>query len=215
MKKIIYLVIIFLLPLACFAKDEVIKSSWPLKLIIESDKTQYSLGDDITLTCKVKNISKAPVSFFRDTNPTHLSLTITSQDGRKCHIADSSQVWIGSNDEVILYRDEEFEYSLQGKILEGKRKIPRGEFKSDGYDEVYGLYIQFPTWSIFLDDGFAQYKVSARYRDGSWVKTADPRFLVDNESEPASKREISKELRGKWRGKLVSEPITIEIFKND
>lgn len=207
--------IILLLPLACFAKDGSSKSSWPLELIIESDKKEYKLGEDITLTCKVKNISKAPVSFYRDTNPTHINLIITSQEGRVCRISDSSQVMIGNSDEVILYRDEEFEYSLQGKILEGNRKIPRGKLKFDGYDEAYGLYIQFPTWSIFLEDGFAKYKISARYKDGSWVKTADPRFLVDNESDPLPKREILKELRGKWRGKLVSEPVIIEIINRD
>lgn len=215
MKKIILISILFLLPLTCFAKDEFVNSSWPLQLIIESDKKEYQLGDDIVLTCKIKNVSKAPVSFFKDTNPTHLNLTITSLYGNKCRIADSSQVMIGNNDPVTLYKDEEFEYSLQGKIMKGSRNIAQSKFKGGGYEEVQGLYIQFPTWSIFLDDGFTIYRISARYRDGSWVKTADPRFLVDNESATASKREISKELRGKWRGKLVSGPIMIEIIEND
>ncbi len=216
MKKIIYLVIILLLPFVCFAKDGSSKSSWPLELIIQSDKREYELGDDIILTCKIKNVGRAPVSFYRDTNPTHLNLIITSLNGNKCRFADSSQVMIGSNDPVTLYKDEEFEYSLQGKIMQGVRKIPKDRFIGGRYEEVQGLYIQFPTWSIFLDDGFSIYRISARYKDGSWVETADPRFLVDNDKPVyPSKREISKNLRGKWQGKLVSEPIMIEIFKND
>jgi hypothetical protein len=202
MKKGLFIsLLILLVPTLCFAQKsnfqiiETLKNK-PLKLIVEAEKNVYNVDDEIIFHFAVQNIAPNTTRFLRDSNPTHNNLLISSQNGKRCRIADSAQVMAGTNALVALKPREIFEYTLNGKIVQGKKHIARTRYKKDGYEEVSGIFIEFPTWSIYLEDGPGKYLIKARYIDGGWLLNPEKKAPSDL-----------------WRGTLFSEPIEVEIIK--
>ncbi len=191
-KRLLTLIsIILTIPALCFAQNP---KHQPLKLTVYSEKKVFKVNDELILRFEIENTSKKTIIFLRDTNPTHKNLIITSETEKHCRIAESSQVPASSNALVSLLTGDVFEYSLTGKIVQDKKEVPLGKHKKDGFEERDGLFLEFPTYSIYLEDGFGKYKVKARYTDGGWA--LDPT------------KKIPKDL---WRGTLFSEPIEIKI----
>lgn len=61
MRKIILTTLLLVLPLVCFGQDE----KQPLQLTIKSDKQVYMFGEPIWVTCRITNISDAPVKIVK------------------------------------------------------------------------------------------------------------------------------------------------------
>ncbi len=192
--------LLLFIPSLCFAQKtnfEVKKKPkhQPLNLTVKADKAAYKVGDEINLNFIVENISTHTVKFLRDTNPTHSNLIVTSQNNKRCR-STGAQVMVESNAPMSLAPGEIFEYSQSGKILQDKKELPLTRYKKDGYVEVSGIFIEFSTWSVYLEDGPGKYNVKARYSDGGWA-------IGPDEKPP-------KDL---WRGTLFSDAIEIEIIK--
>lgn len=200
MKKVLTLISLLLfIPSLCFAQKtnfEIKKKPGhpPLKLTVKADKATYKVGDEINLNFAVENVSNGIVKLLRDTNPTHVNLIITSQGNKRCR-STGAQVGAGTNAPVSLAPLEIFEYSQNGKIIQDKKELPLTRYKKDGYEEVSGIFIEFPTWSVYLEDGPGKYNIKAKYTDGGWA-------IGPGDEKPP------KDL---WSGTLFSQPIQIEI----
>ena len=179
----------------------------PLQLTMKSDKEKYEVGEEITLHCKVRNVSDRIVNFYPYNQK---SVGIKNVDGGLC-IPALMQTGEWPTTMVTLRPDEILEYTLKGKISKSTAGIwhthQEGKLVNGvkgQYREVTGIFVSFPYHCYYLRDGYGKYRIISCLRDGN--KLSD-----EYTNLPPEKRESF--LKDKWQGKLASNSVTIEITK--
>ena len=72
------------------------------------------------------------------------------------------------------------------------------------YKEVYGIFIEFPCNYYYLQENYSKYKIISYFQDGNMLE-------IDRFDPTPEERD--KFLQDKWKGKLASNTIDIEIVK--
>ena len=180
----------------------------PLQLSIESDKRVYTTGDEIAIYCKVENVSGKVVNFYSAYRP-ELDFKVSYGDGKNCPTASAPQT-TGNNSLISLEPKESFSYSISGKIIEGKGRFStEGKYKE--FVEVEGIFLYFPAkGKVHLENGFAVYNIEAYYEDGSSWEYLRSNYTVEK-NQIVYPPELYERLKDKWKGKLASNVITIEV----
>ena len=179
----------------------------PLQLTMESDKEKYKVGEEITLHCKVRNVSDGIVNFYPHNQN---NVGVKNMDGSLC-VQELLQTGVWPTQMVTLKPDEILEYKLEGKISNRKGGISdtyqEGELTNGAkgqYREVSGIFVDFPYNNYYLREDYGKYKIISCFTDGN--KLSD-----EYTNLPPEKRETF--LKDKWQGTLASNSITIEITK--
>jgi len=174
---------------------------------MKSDKEKYEAGEEITLHCKVRNVSDRIVNFYPYNQK---SVGIKNMDGGLC-IPELMQTGEWPTQMVTLRPDETLEYTLKGKISNRTGGISHtyqeGELKNYAkgqYREVTGIFVDFPYHGYYLREDYGKYRIISCFTDGN-------RSSREYKNLPPEKRESF--LKDKWQGRLTSNSITIEITK--
>jgi len=181
----------------------------PLQLTMKSDKEKYEVGEEITLHCKVRNVSDRIVNFYPYNQK---SFGIKNVDGGLC-IPELFQTGEWPTQMVTLRPDEIHEYTLKGKVSKRTGGPLCSHTHQEGklvngvkgqYRQVSGIFISFPYHSYYLRDGYGKYRIISCFKDGN-------RLSDEYTDLPPEKRESF--LKDKWQGQLASNSVTIEITK--
>jgi hypothetical protein len=174
---------------------------------MKSDKEKYEVGEEITLRCKVRNVSDRIVNFYPYNQK---NIAVRNMAGSLC-IQELLQTGVWPTQMVTLRPDEILEYTLKGKISKRTGGISdthqEGELKNYAkgqYREVTGIFVDFPWNRYYLREDYGKYRIISRFRDGNRLSDEYTNLLPE-------KRESF--LKDKWQGKLTSNSITIEITK--
>jgi len=179
----------------------------PLQLTMKSDKEKYQVGKEITLHCKVRNLSDRIVNFYPSNQET---VAVRNMDGSLC-IPELLQTGVWPTQMVTLRPDEILEYTLKGKISNRtggisdtyqEGKLVNGVLGQ--YRQVTGIFVDFPYNNYYLREDYGKYRIISCFTDGN--KLSD-----EYTNLPPEKRESF--LKDKWQGTLTSNSITIEITK--
>jgi len=179
----------------------------PLQLTMKSDKEKYEVGEEITLHCKVRNVSDKTFNFYPHNQK---NVGILNMDGSLC-IQELLQTGVWPTTMVTLRPDETLEYTLKGKI--SKRTGGISDTYQEGklvngplgqYRQVIGIFIDFPYNNYYLREDYGKYRIISSFTDGN-------RSSREYKNLPPEKRESF--LKDKWQGTLASNSITIEITK--
>jgi hypothetical protein len=133
-------------------------------LSIELNKNDFALGDEIVIDLELINFADHPMTFRTDP---HRFVILSSRMGERSRISDGAQVMAGKL--VTLKSEERFKDRLVGKVIEGAGYIAKGRLKSEGRYKVEGMFVQFPTYRLFLEKGPGKYTLQATYSTGAWV----------------------------------------------
>ncbi len=179
----------------------------PLHLTMKSDKEKYEVGEEITLHCKVCNVSGKTFNFYPHNQKT---VAVRNMDGGLC-IPELLQTGVWPTQMVTLRPDEMLEYTLKGKISNRTGGISdtyqEGELvngPNGQYRQVTGIFVDFPYNNYYLREDYGKYRIISCFTD-------DNRSSREYKNLPPEKRESF--LKDKWQGTLASNSITIEITK--
>ncbi len=190
-------------------REERVIDSYPLKLTIISDKPVYEVGDGITVFFELQNVSSRAVSFLHSQHPENFAITAKTQDGTPCSYGGSLQLPAAEEHSVILQPHETLDYSVKGRIYEGKVNLGK-QVKSTITKKmpVFGVLLEFESNLPFLlEEGKGFYLIEAKYEDAL-------RATYFKRREPTVKKKFSQYLddnKDKWHGNLTSNTITIEV----
>jgi hypothetical protein len=137
------------------------------------NNTDFSVGDEIIIDLALINFADRPFTFRKDP---HRFVVLTSRMGERNPISDGAQVVEGA--QVTLKPKEKYQEKLIGKIIEGTGYIAKGRLKREGRSKVEGMFIQFPTYRIFLENGQGGYTLQATYSTGVWHHKSNRRSII-------------------------------------
>jgi hypothetical protein len=178
-----------------------------LQLTMKSDRAKYRVGEEITLHCKVRNVSDRIVNFYPHNQK---NIAVRNMDGRLC-IPELLQTGLWPTPMVTLRPDETLEYTLKGKISRRAGGISdtyqEGVLKNGAkgqYRQATGIFVDFPWNHYYLREDYGKYKIISCFTDGNKLSKEYTNLVPE-------KRESF--LKDKWQGTLTSNSITIEITK--
>ncbi|MFC1645749.1 hypothetical protein ACFL2Y_01045 [Candidatus Omnitrophota bacterium] len=182
----------------------------PLKLTIKLDEEVYAPGDEITIYCKVENVSDKEVSFYEDAYPEY-NLTVKSLEGEILPIHHSTaQREPKLPPPIITLKPKEyFDYFIKGGITEGRHKVldERKSYKLDiHWKEAEGVFLSAQGGSFHLEDGLGKYNIETHY-----TITHPIEWLEALREAPRDLPEIENE----WKGILTSNTLTIEVVEEE
>ena len=217
MKRIILMTILLAFPLVCFAQEATTQTSpqhveQPLQLTINSDKDLYAIGDEVMINCKLENISDKAVNFYTAYRP-EIDFQVICENKEVCPTADAPQT-TGGTSLISLKPKEKLEYSINGKIIEGRGGLHISGSKIDAkYSEVSGIFIEVSgKGKVYLKEGYTKYDIKAYYRDGNWMAMPPASdYLVGNRA--VYPPEVLEKFKDKWQGILASNTIAIEVVE--
>jgi len=107
MKRIILILVLLTLPLVCFGQDATTQATpkhgeQPLQLVIQSDRAEYAVGDEINISYTLKNIVSKPVGFYIADRYNYLGVDVFDSRGNKYNDFTSATQF----DAPSIYPDE-------------------------------------------------------------------------------------------------------------
>lgn len=155
----------------------------PIELALAIDRQELAAGDPITVTLKLTNPSEKTLRFHADP---HRFLSVTTPAGAACSL---SAAQVGEGPLVTLAPGQSRVETLTGKVSLGTGQLPRGRQKRDGHTTVRGLFLDFPTYRIFLGPDGGPFDVQATYATMRAVHRSNVvRVRVSRKPRPEARR---------------------------